>query len=177
VKGVGSYCEFENIISAGSIQNKVWLNCSDGLYLKEVQDRKIQKAVVKIDSSKIRSTLNWEKNMLFSFTNKGLFEFDGAVFDEINHNGLSIKSGFLVKQSDTVFWIFNEDASFEIEFYDSDNYKTKAYKSLSLNFIKKAESYGDTLILSLSNGSVITTTYQKIKDKRLSQPKVIVKKI
>ena len=74
MKGVGSYCEFENIISAGSIQNKVWLNCSDGLYLKEVQDRKIQKAVVKIDSSKIRSTLNWEKNMLFSFTNRGLFE-------------------------------------------------------------------------------------------------------
>ena len=35
-KGIRSSCEFENIISAGSIQNKVWLNCSDGLYLKEV---------------------------------------------------------------------------------------------------------------------------------------------
>jgi hypothetical protein len=91
------------MISAGCIQNKIWLNCSDGLYLKEVQDRKIQKAVVKIDSSKIRSTLNWENNMLFSFLNKWLFEFDGAVFEEINHNGLSIKSGFLVKQNDTVF--------------------------------------------------------------------------
>ena len=111
--------------------------------------------------------------MLFSFSNKGLFEFDRAVFEEINHNGLSIKSGFLVKQNDTVFWLFNEDASWEIEFYDRDNYNTKAYKSLSLMFIKKAESYGDTLIFSLSNGSVITTTYQKLRAKGYGSLKLL----